>query len=358
MHRATASYVSHVSFRQLGNKVDTIEHQLREPVVTVTTFQKFMTYFVSMQGKFRVIEESMKQIQMTANGHPPPNPSLVAFEGNISDLSLRLDGLASEISSLDHSLSAFDFRLPWFSSRFDGVESLMAPLYQAVEAIRRQSREFQSRLKKVERGVLATSSPKTDSQVKAMLGGLRTAPAKCQHDFSISFEECHTRLELSPAGKQTRVEALIVGLKTQFVTSIRDMHANLTREYNQSVLKVREQLNSRCEALTKGKENLERKIASLEAYIPGLLEERVSAQLWTFNASLEAMQKKIENVEGTMSQEVARAVDAMPSPAAPPDRSASHLFVMRQVEKVESRVDTIESLEPLTTALRRIDAIE
>ena len=60
-----------------------------------------------MQGKFRVFEESMKQIQMTANGNPPPNPSSVAFEGNISELSLRLSGLASEISSLHYSLSAF-----------------------------------------------------------------------------------------------------------------------------------------------------------------------------------------------------------------------------------------------------------
>ena len=99
LHRASASYVSHPSFRQLGNKVETIEHQLREPFVTVKAFQKFTTDFVSMQGKFRVFEESMKQIQMNANGNPPPNPSLVAFEGNISELSLRLDGLASEISS-------------------------------------------------------------------------------------------------------------------------------------------------------------------------------------------------------------------------------------------------------------------
>ena len=42
----------------------------------------------------------------------------------------------------------------------------------------------------------------------------------------------------------------------------------------------------------------------------------------------------------------------------PPDRSASHLFVMQQVEKVESRVNTRESLEPVTTALGRIDSIE
>ena len=194
--------------------------------------------------------------------------------------------------------------------------------------------------------MLATSSPKTDSQVKAMLDELRAALAKCQHDFSISFEECHTRFELQLQEKQTRVEALIVGLKTQFVTSIRDMHANLTREYNQGVSKVSEQLISRCEALTKHNENLERKIASLEASIPGLIEERIS----TFKASLEAMQKKIANVEGTMSQEVARAVDAMPPPPPPPDRSASHLLVMQQVEKVESRVNTLESLEPVTTA--------
>ena len=120
--------------------------------------------------------------------------------------------------------------------------------------------------------MLATSSPKTDSHVKAMLDELHAALAKCQHDFSISFEECHTRFELQLQEKQTRVEALIVGLKTQFVTSIRDMHANLTREYNQGVSKVSEQLNSRCEALTKQNENLERKIASLEASIPGLIE--------------------------------------------------------------------------------------
>ena len=290
----------------------------------------------------------MKQIQMTANGNQPANPSLVAFEGNISELSLRLDGLVSEISSFNDSLSAFDSRLSSFSSRFDGVGSFIAPLPQAVEAIRRQSKEFQIRLEKVEQGVLATSSPKTDSEVKAMLDELRAALAKRQQDFSISFQECHTRFELQLQEKQTRVEALIVGLKTQFVTSIRDMHANLTREYNQGISKVSEQLNSRCEALTKHNENLERKIASLEASIPGLVEERVS----TFKASLEAMQKKIANVEGTMSQEVARAVDAMPPPPPPPDRYASHLFVMKQVEKVESRVNTLESLEPVTTALR------
>ena len=202
--------------------------------------------------------------------------------------------------------------------------------------------------------MLATSSPKTESQVKAMLDELRAALAKCQHDFSISFEGCHTRFELQLQEEQKRVEALIVGLKTQFVTSIRDPHANLTREYNQGVSKVSEQLNSRCEALTKNNEDLKRKIASLEASIPGLIEERVS----TFKASLEAMQKKIANVEGTMSKEVARAVDAMPPPPPPPDHSASHSFVMQQVEKVESRVSTLESLEPVTTALRRIDAIE
>ena len=149
-------------------------------------------------------------------------------------------------------------RMSSLFSRFDGVESFIAPLPPAVEAIRRQSKEFQSRLKKVEQGVLATSSPKTDSQVKAMLDELHAALAKCQHDFSISFEECHARFELQVQEKQTRVEALIVGLKTQFVTSICDMHANLTREYNQSVSKVREQLNSCCEALTKHNENLER----------------------------------------------------------------------------------------------------
>ena len=142
MHRAGASYVSHVSFQQLGNKVDTIEHQLREPSATVQAFQKFTTGFVSMQGKCRVFEESMKRIQMTATGNPPPNPSLVAFEGNISELSLPLDGLASEVSSLHHSLSAFDSRLSSFSSEFDGVESFIAPLPQAVEAIQRQSKEF------------------------------------------------------------------------------------------------------------------------------------------------------------------------------------------------------------------------
>ena len=59
-----------------------------------------------------------------------------------------------------------------------------------------------------------------------------------------------------------------------------------------------------------------------------------------------------------MSQEPARPVDAMPPPPPPPDCSASHLFVMQQVEKVESRVNTLESFEPVTTALRRIDAIE
>ena len=147
MHCASASYVSQVSFRQLGNKVDTIGHQLREPFVTVKAIQKLTTDFVSMQGKFWVFEESMEQIQMTANGNPPPNPSLVAFEGNISELSLRLDRLASAISSLHHSWSAFDSRLSSFSSRFDGVESFIAPLPQAVEAIRRQSTtEFPIRL--------------------------------------------------------------------------------------------------------------------------------------------------------------------------------------------------------------------
>ena len=132
------------------------------------------------------------------------------------------------------------------------------------------------------------------------------------------------------------------------------MHANLTREYNRGVSKVTKHLNSRCEALTNHNENLERKIASLEASIPGWIEKMVS----TFKASHEAMQKEIANVEGTMSQEVARAVDAMLPPPPPPDPSASHLFVMQQVEKVESRVNTLESLEPVTTALRRIDAIE
>ena len=172
---------------------------------------------------------------------------------------------------------------------------------------------------------------KTDSQVKAMLDELHAALAKCQHDFSISFEECHARFELQVQEKQTRVEALIVGLKTQFVTSIRDMHANLTLEYNQSVSKVREQLNSRSEALTKHNQNLERRIASLEASIPGLIEERVS----TLNASLKAMKKKITNVEGTMPQEVARALDALPPPPPPPDPSASYLFAVQQVQKVE-----------------------
>ena len=85
-----------------------------------------------------------------------------------------------------------------------------------------------------------------------------------------------------------------MGLKTQFVTSIRDMHANLTRVYNQSVWKVREQLNYRCEALTKHNEILECKIASLEVSLPGLIEEGGS----TFNASFDAMKKKIANVEG------------------------------------------------------------
>ena len=272
MLRAIASNVSDVSFRQLGNKVDTIEHQLHEPFVTVKAFQKFTTDFVSMQGKF---EESMKQIQMTANGNRPPNPSLVAVEGNISQLSLRLDGLASDISSLHHSLSAFDSRLSSLSSGFDGVESFIAPLPHAVEAIRRQSKEFPDPLEKGEQGVFATSSPKTDSQVKAMLDELRAALAKCQHDFSFSFEECHTRFELQLQEKQTHVEALIVGLKTQLVTSICDMHANLTREYNQGVSKVSEQLNTRCEALTKHNEHLERKIASLGASIPRLIEESI-----------------------------------------------------------------------------------
>ena len=42
----------------------------------------------------------------------------------------------------------------------------------------------------------------------------------------------------------------------------------------------------------------------------------------------------------------------------PPDRSASHLFVMQQVGKGESRISALDSLEPVTTALRGIDAIE
>ena len=97
-----------------------------------------------MQGKFRVFEESMKQVEMTANGNPPPNPSLVPFEGTIAEFSLRLDDIASEISGLHHSLSAFDSQLSLFSSRFDGVESFIAPLPQAVEAIGRQLKEFQT----------------------------------------------------------------------------------------------------------------------------------------------------------------------------------------------------------------------
>ena len=113
--------------------------------------------------------------------------------------------------------------------------------------------------------MLATLSPKTDSQVKAVLDELCTALAKCQKYFSISFEECHTRFVLQLQGKQTRVEAVIVGLKTPIVTSIRDMHANLRREYNQSVSKACEQVSSHCEALIKRNENLERKIALLEA---------------------------------------------------------------------------------------------
>ena len=80
MHRASASYVSHVLFRQLAKKVDTIEHRLREPFVTGKAFQMFTTNFVSMGGNFRFFEESMKQIQMTANGNPPPNSSLVALK--------------------------------------------------------------------------------------------------------------------------------------------------------------------------------------------------------------------------------------------------------------------------------------
>ena len=59
-----------------------------------------------------------------------------------------------------------------------------------------------------------------------------------------------------------------------------------------------------------------------------------------------------------MPQEVAPALDAMPPPPPPPDHSASHLFAMQQVEKVESPVNTLQSLQPVTTALRRIDAIE
>ena len=70
-----------------------------------------------------------------------------------------------------------------------------------------------------------------------------------------------------------------MGLKTQFVTSIRDMHANRTRpgqpqkapfnanrtrEYNQSVSKVCELLNSRCKALikTQRKSRAQERIAS------------------------------------------------------------------------------------------------
>ena len=106
--------------------------------------------------------------------------------------------------------------------------------------------------------------------------------------------------------------------------------------------------------MTNHNENLERKITSLDASIPGLIEERVS----TFNASLEVMQKKIANVEGTMFQEVAEAVDAMPPPSPAADRSASDLFVMQQVEDVESHVNAHESLEPVTTAFRRTDTIE
>ena len=45
-----------------------------------------------------------------------------------------------------------------------------------------------------------------------------------------------------------------------------------------------------------------------------LMKERVRAQFSTFNASLKAMQRKIANVGGTMSREVAPVVDAMPSP--------------------------------------------
>ena len=67
--------MSQVSFGQLGNKPDTIEHQFREPFLTDKAFQKFTTRFVSMQGKIGVFEESMKQIQMTVNGNPPPKPS-------------------------------------------------------------------------------------------------------------------------------------------------------------------------------------------------------------------------------------------------------------------------------------------
>ena len=76
MHRASASYTSDVSFRQLGNIVDTIEHQPREPLVTVKAIQTFTADYVSMQGKFRLFEESMKQIQITANGTPLPKPFL------------------------------------------------------------------------------------------------------------------------------------------------------------------------------------------------------------------------------------------------------------------------------------------
>ena len=37
---------------------------------------------------------------------------------------------------------------------------------------------------------------------------------------------------------------------------------------------------------------------------------------------------------------------------------ASHLLVVQQMQQVESHVNMLESLEPVTTALRRIDAIE
>ena len=65
-------------------------------------------------------------------------------------------------------------------------------------------------------------------------------------------------------------------------------------------------MNSRCvnEALTKHNENLERKIASLEASIPGLIEERVS----TFKASLEidAIEERLGSttVDPTFSKRV------------------------------------------------------
>ena len=56
MHRASASYVSHVSFPQLGKEVDTIEHQPCEPFGTVKAFPKFTTEFLSMQGKSRCLK--------------------------------------------------------------------------------------------------------------------------------------------------------------------------------------------------------------------------------------------------------------------------------------------------------------